>query len=651
MASSKRETHSAVGVNATGRLALFTLIAVVSFTPWLWNAATPWGVFGFRLAGLAALAAVSVAMAQGRLDGNVWSARAALLAIGVVLVAAFSAAGSVHRGKSLEAMLNLLAILGLFLAALLMVRGGRNARWLAIAQILCALPVAALGILQQLRPELVPAGNSYPGRALGPFLQPNRLGGYLIAALPLAIALTFLTQDRWLRLLFLVSAFLLMLCLVLTYSRGAWIAFGVAAVAFAWIGWQALAPRPLLAAAVLAVLVLPALALLPSMTARVAPRPPSGQAWNLPFDPEREGSAAMRSAVWEGSASAAMARPWLGWGPGAFREAFDRSKNGTMKRLEAEGGRTADQAHGYYLALLVERGVPGFALFALFAVTALLAGVATSGSGAPAEARLFAAGLVASAVALLAHAALEDNLVLAPHATALHANLALLVSGASGPRGAFRRMPAIGLAGALVALGAAGFAVQSARAETAALAAARSGSAAAAGEGYATAGSLAPWDDRYAIGEAKAAEARGEFLLAETAYRRAVDANGSDPVTKHELARLYLSHPDRFNDAVRKATALLQSALTQNPYYAEIRNDLGVARLRSGDRAGALQAFREAAEGRAAFVDPLVNAAAMALESGDRDEAVSWTRQALERNPGSARALAMASALGILGSD
>jgi Flp pilus assembly protein TadD len=127
-----------------------------------------------------------------------------------------------------------------------------------------------------------------------------------------------------------------------------------------------------------------------------------------------------------------------------------------------------------------------------------------------------------------------------------------------------------------------------------------------------------------------------------------VALNPSDPVTKHELARLYLAHEERFGDrATRDATTLLRGALSQNPHYAEIRNDLGVARLRAGDREGALEAFRLASEGRRAFVDPLVNLAAIALEDGDRDAAESWTRRALERNPDSARALAMASSLGI----
>jgi tetratricopeptide (TPR) repeat protein len=361
----------------------------------------------------------------------------------------------------------------------------------------------------------------------------------------------------------------------------------------------------------------------------------------------------MRRAVWQGAAAAALARPALGWGIGAFREAFDRSKDDRMKRLEAEGGRTADQAHGYYLATLVERGAPGLALFLLFAAAGLLAGAAVLGSGAPVEARLLAVGLVASITALLAHAVVEDNLALVPHALLLHANVGLLAAAAPGRRAARRWVPAIGVVGLLTAVMSAGLGFLSARAEATALDAARSGAARAAQSEYAAASRLAPWDDRYALGEAKTSEALGEQLRAESAYRRALEANPSDPVTKHELARLYLAHPDRFGArGLREATGLLAAALAQNPYYAEIRNDLGVARLRAGDRDGALREFRRAAgDARTAFVDPMVNLAAMALDDGDRAAAESWTRRALERNSESARALAMASRLGIGGAN
>jgi hypothetical protein len=114
----------------------------------------------------------------------------------LLLVSGVSAALSIHRGKSLEAMLNLLAIIGLFLAAAAAIRGARLVRGLALIQVVAAIPVAAYGIAQHFRPELLPSPNSYPGRALGPFGQPNRLGGYLIAAIPVAVALALSAQDR-----------------------------------------------------------------------------------------------------------------------------------------------------------------------------------------------------------------------------------------------------------------------------------------------------------------------------------------------------------------------------------------------------------------------------------------------------------------------
>src|SRR6185436_9401997 len=93
-------------------------------------------------------------------------------------------------------------------------------------QVLAALPVAAVGSMQHFRPELLPAANSYPGRALGPFGQPNRRGGYIVATIPVAIALAFAAQDRALRTALLIATFGLVFCLIVTYSRGAWLGLG-----------------------------------------------------------------------------------------------------------------------------------------------------------------------------------------------------------------------------------------------------------------------------------------------------------------------------------------------------------------------------------------------------------------------------------------
>jgi O-antigen ligase/Flp pilus assembly protein TadD len=572
----------------------------------------------------------------------------------VVLVSALSAAFSIHRGKSLEAMLNLLAITGLFLAAVTCVRGAGTLRGIAFLEVLAAIPVATLGLMQHFRPELLPAANSYPGRALGPFGQPNRMGGYIIATIPVALALSFAAQDRVLRAGLLIATFGLVFCLVVTYSRGAWLglAAGLLVLVLAMARWPALLPRPMLLAASIAAVILPVLLLLPSIISRVQARPSAAPAWNLPIDPEREGSGAMRRAIWSGALDAALRRPALGYGIGTFREAFDRSKGAQMKQLEAEGGRTADQAHNHYLGILAERGALGLAAFAVLTALTLGAAATAMASGTPAMGRVLVAGLAGSVFALLAHGLVDDNLSLIPHGTLLFANLGLLAAAPGDDRrnvGGSRWVSRGLILVALLAMGVSAASFAGSRTAQAASLDARLGRADMAVAGYGAASRIAPWRDDFAVARAEQAEVwarqgAGASALreAETSYRRAIAINGSDPVTRQELARLYLAHPELWGDAgARSALVELRLALAQNPYYAEIQNDLGVALLRVGDREEARRAFGRAAQGRREFVDPLLNLAALAIESGDPVEARSWLTRALERDPDSARARAL----------
>jgi len=650
MESSDQRARIVVGGNRSGPIAFCTLIAAIGFTPWIppgssqWSS---WAQFGFRTFGLIAFGAVSLAAARGVLFSSSWGAKAATGALALVTLTALSAATSVHRGKSLEAMLNLLAILGLFLAAALLLRGARALRGVALSQVIAAVPVAAFGIVQHFRPDLMPADSSYPGRALGPFGQPNRLGGYLIAAIPVALALAFAANDRGLRIALLLTVLALALCLVFTYSRGSWLGLlaGLAAFGVLLARWPDLRPHPAVLAAAVACLLAPALFALPAIVSRLAPKSAnvsdSASVAGVAFDPERQGSGAMRRAVWSGALRATAARPILGFGPGAFREGFDRSKDATLKRLEAEGGRTADQAHSLYLVLSTERGVLGLAAFVLLAGLVLAGGLAALGTGAPVDARLLLAGLLASALAVLAHGMMEDNATFIPQGASLFVALGLLAAAAPGVKVARRSHGQRGVGALGLATVAAGLTLSF-----------LSASADASSRNPGAAFRIAPWQERHALAAAKAAEAAAvgdarEIRLREASgfYKRAISLNPSDPVTRHELARLYLSNPDVFSASgvggAREAAAQLELALAQNPYYAEIRNDLGVARLRTGDRASAEAAFREAAEGRRDFVEPLLNLAALDVERGDRAEAARRIDEALARNPNSARALAM----------
>jgi len=641
-------------------LALGTLYAAIGFTPWAWGTGLPWALFVFRALGLTAIGVVAFGRLQGTLVRSAWGSRAMWSVFALLAVSILSGLVSVHRGKSLEAMLNLLAISGLFLAAALFLRGASRVRSVALVQVLAALPVAAIGLAQYFRPDLLPASNSYPGRALGPFGQPNRLGGYLIAVIPVAVALAFASPDRWLRTALLLGVFALTMCLVLTFSRGAWIGLlaSFVVLAAAMFRWPDLAPRGTTLAVAAACLALPVLLFLPAIFARITPKPTDASAWNLPFDPEREGSGAMRREIWSGALAAAAARPVLGFGIGAFREAFDRVKDDRMKRLEAEGTRTADNAHNQYLEVLAERGVLGLGAFLALAAVGLAAAGAAMGAPAAPAARWVALGFAGGVIAVLAHAVVDGNLSFVPHQTLFYADLGVLVAAAPGAARRVRRSALRGGLGLLVAgsglcLAGASFAASRAAEDGARWM--RSDRPAMAAEAFGAAARLSPGNDVYSIGLARAEEGVGSresrpdrLRAAEAAYRSAIRANGSDPVTRQELARLYLEHPDVWGESgLSEARTQLEAALAQNPHYAEIRNDLGVALLGAGDRAGAERAFRQASEGRAEFVDPLLNLAVMSLDSGDSASARSRVREALERAPRSDRARSLAARLGI----
>src|SRR3989442_15978671 len=104
MATSDRGLRSPFG--SARPIALITLAAAIGFTPWAWGAGVPWAELAFRVLGLTALLTVSLAHTKDSSARRVWEARATRAMLVFAFVSALSAAFSIHRGKSLEAMLN-----------------------------------------------------------------------------------------------------------------------------------------------------------------------------------------------------------------------------------------------------------------------------------------------------------------------------------------------------------------------------------------------------------------------------------------------------------------------------------------------------------------------------------------------------------------
>ncbi|MGH2537794.1 MAG: O-antigen ligase family protein, partial [Candidatus Promineifilaceae bacterium] len=257
--------------------------------------------------------------------------------------------------------------------------GRRAVRWLAAAALAAGLSQAVIGIwqfgLRGTGPDHFEILNGYY-RAFGTFQQPNPFGGFmaLSAAMALGAALGqlggLLGQRRagqrvpsaaWLWLAFFgLSAAVLGLALVMSWSRGAWLGFAAGLLAMGlflprrrWLG------ALLLAAGLLALLALLTAGLLPaSVSGRLASLTAEIQLGDVRgADVTADNFAVLeRLAHWQAAVEMARGNLWLGVGIGNYAAAYDQYA--LINWPLALG-----HAHNYYLNILAETGLLGTAAY------------------------------------------------------------------------------------------------------------------------------------------------------------------------------------------------------------------------------------------------------------------------------------------------
>lgn len=266
----------------------------------------------------------------------------------------------------------------------------RKQRIFALSLVAAAFPVALYGIFQYVTGAPMPASwvdQAEAGvrtRAYSIIGSPNILGCYMVLVIPPAAALFRSSGSRRLRFL-LGAAILTMLgCLVVTFSRGAWLAFLAAALLYGL-----LQDKRVLA------LILAGAILLPVVSPSVAGR------LQYTFSSQYLESSARggRLARWELAADRLIKHPVTGVGLGRFGGA-------TADRYRMPGTFYVDN---YYLKLAVETGFTGLIVFLWVLLRALrmLAGVIRDVSADP-EKRALACGIAAGLVGVLVHNGVEN---------------------------------------------------------------------------------------------------------------------------------------------------------------------------------------------------------------------------------------------------
>ncbi len=178
-------------------------------------------------------------------------------------------------------------------------------------------------------------------RVYSTFANPNVLGEYLLLLIPLSIGFLWAAKG-WLRkAIFMVFSLTMLLCLMLTFSRGCWLGLLFALMIFAFC-----ADRRLLLLAFIGLFILSALLPAPILNRFTS------------IGDLKDTSSSYRLSIWLGTIN--MLRDYWVSGIGIGSEAFNR-----IYPFYAYSGTQAQHSHNLYLQILSEMGYLGLISFLL----------------------------------------------------------------------------------------------------------------------------------------------------------------------------------------------------------------------------------------------------------------------------------------------
>jgi putative inorganic carbon (hco3(-)) transporter len=307
--------------------------------------------------------------------------------------------------EGLPELLKWVQVLALYLAVVALLPRDR-AGWLAAALLVAGVMQALLGLYQfltQTGPEpFILLGRFM--RAYGAFRQPNPYAGYLGLVAPLAISLALWAwtsrQRTTLRLALAAAAVVISLGLLVSWSRGAWLAFGAAVAVVVLAHTRRAAPVAIVLAALvtLVLIVFGGADLLP---ASIAGRLGELREYVGLIDITRTEvtdanfSVIERLAHWQAALDMWRDHLWLGVGAGNYAVVYE---NYNLPRwYEALG-----HAHNVYLNFAAEAGLLGLLAYLWLWLASLWQALRAAASGDRFTAAI-GAGVLGALVAASVH--------------------------------------------------------------------------------------------------------------------------------------------------------------------------------------------------------------------------------------------------------
>lgn len=334
-------------------------------------------------------------------------------------IAVASTAWSIDRYVTLLGAAGVFACATVALLVLYRFNTLARARALCLALVVLGCLLAPLGLLQAILGRGNFATNG-PARAHSVFVTPNTFAGFLIIVIPMAAALALTARRSASRIALWCATALLCAALVLSQSRGAWVAGAIVAVFIAWRHARTrlltLRKRPIVVAG--AVLLIGATALAISVV-----RPEMGKRAASVLQPHKQPTFQHRLLYWDSTVEMAVDALPLGIGLETFHIDYPAHRRAQL------AGTLQWYAHNDYLQVLVELGPLGLAalLWLLWRV-ARTSREALRAETEPANRAVLAACCAGAGAALL-HSLVDYNLYVS--ATALPVFVCFGIIGAA----------------------------------------------------------------------------------------------------------------------------------------------------------------------------------------------------------------------------
>lgn len=284
-----------------------------------------------------------------------------------VLVSLFSVINSIHPRTSFygnhtryEGFFTIVNYTFLFLLAANF--GGRLKFLIRLfrAEVASAALVAIFGLYQYVN-------SGFSIRAFSTFLNPDFLGYYLVMILPAGMGLLLIESNFRLKILWLGVSIVSFACLVVTFTRGAWLGFLASVFCIGlMLGSRLWKERRIWVVSLLIFL------LLSGVGISYLSQPLSTQEMSL----QRRlasvvqftgGTARARIELWRSALQMVAQRPLLGWGPDTLSLVYPRYKSSTFIRLEGSDV-TPDKTHNDFLQISTTKGLMGLATYLWFLI-------------------------------------------------------------------------------------------------------------------------------------------------------------------------------------------------------------------------------------------------------------------------------------------